>query len=95
MGPVVQSCLGTVLGGLKAVGSPLRISSGMMASMGARAEKDHGGVAEMEHYGVTADPTLCSSAQLGGRDRRGYGWVGWLTFSSHCSNLLLRGNKLH
>lgn len=95
VGPVIQSRLGAVLGGLQPIGSPLRINSEQMASIEARVEKDHGGVSEMEHYGVTAAPTLCSTAQLGGRGRRGSGWIGRFTVSSHCSNLLLRGSKFN
>lgn len=63
------------------MGSPLWINSEKMASMEARAGRDHGGAAEMEH-GVTAAPTLLPCTAWGKRQKRS-GWVGRFTVSSH------------
>lgn len=58
VGPMVQSCVRAVPADLQAAGSTHRIRQGRTARCGrnlsgAREKRDHGGVAEMKHYGLT------------------------------------------
>ena len=71
VGPVVQSCAGSVLEELQPVGSPLGISSGRMAPhdsdprhAGEGTETIHKGAEEMKCYGLTLFPVPCSPALL-------------------------------
>lgn len=76
------------------------ISSGRTAyyetdSHGAGKESDHGGVADEKCYGLTValNPLHCSGGEGKRRWMEGKCW--YFALSSHCSSLLVVGNKLH